>query len=280
MCEFCTKHGEGKKWYLEVKNYSNDLLSDVKRRKFTKDFFYWTNETYKNKFNLLKAIPFKKFPIVGNVFQFIIKKWLLYTHWGQVVPIEDVEKILSITNSITRVPCICRMSTTGKECRTCFLISLDPQQAGIAETVDHSFFKGPDLAKLERVDKKTALNFMKESEAKGMIHTIWTFKAPFTGGLCSCDLSSGCIPMKMYDQVAPIFFRAEYIAQLDAESCIGCGECIKICQFDAIELDKKNKKVKIDIKKCYGCGICRSICKKNAINLIDRNSINEVSKLW
>ena len=26
MCEFCTKHGEGKKWYLQMKNYSRELL--------------------------------------------------------------------------------------------------------------------------------------------------------------------------------------------------------------------------------------------------------------
>ena len=26
MCEFCTEHGEGKKWYLQMKNYSEELL--------------------------------------------------------------------------------------------------------------------------------------------------------------------------------------------------------------------------------------------------------------
>lgn len=26
MCEFCTEHGEGKKWYLEMKNYADELL--------------------------------------------------------------------------------------------------------------------------------------------------------------------------------------------------------------------------------------------------------------
>ena len=26
MCEFCTEHGEGKKWYLEMKNYQEELL--------------------------------------------------------------------------------------------------------------------------------------------------------------------------------------------------------------------------------------------------------------
>jgi hypothetical protein len=38
MCEFCHKHGEGKKWYLRAENYSEDLLSDVRRRKFIERF--------------------------------------------------------------------------------------------------------------------------------------------------------------------------------------------------------------------------------------------------
>ena len=38
MCEFCTKHGEGEKWYLQAKNYSDDLLSDVRRRRFIEEF--------------------------------------------------------------------------------------------------------------------------------------------------------------------------------------------------------------------------------------------------
>ena len=28
MCEFCTEHGEGKKWYLEMKNYADELLHE------------------------------------------------------------------------------------------------------------------------------------------------------------------------------------------------------------------------------------------------------------
>ena len=39
VCEFCLKHGEGKKWYLQAKNYSDDLLSDMRRRKFIEKFF-------------------------------------------------------------------------------------------------------------------------------------------------------------------------------------------------------------------------------------------------
>ena len=28
MCEFCTAHGEGQKWYLEMKNYAEELLHE------------------------------------------------------------------------------------------------------------------------------------------------------------------------------------------------------------------------------------------------------------
>ena len=28
MCEFCTEHGEGKKWYLQMKNYADELLHE------------------------------------------------------------------------------------------------------------------------------------------------------------------------------------------------------------------------------------------------------------
>ncbi len=38
MCEFCVKHGEGEEWHLQAKNYSDDLLNDVRRRKLIKEF--------------------------------------------------------------------------------------------------------------------------------------------------------------------------------------------------------------------------------------------------
>jgi len=39
MCEFCHKHGEGEKWYLQAKNYAEELLGDPKRVKFIEEFF-------------------------------------------------------------------------------------------------------------------------------------------------------------------------------------------------------------------------------------------------
>ncbi len=265
MCEFCVKHGEGKKWYLNAKNYSDELLADLRRRELVKNVFYRVDKMYKRDFQLYKLIP-NKFPILG-----ILKKWtaqriLKYQHWGQVIPIEDVSVILSMASSIVRIPCICRKVSTGKEVRTCFLTIMNPDSLGIAGLLDQSYFGGPDVAKFEKVDKKDVLNFLSKQETKGMAHSIWTHGTPFIGGICSCD-DSGCLGMKMYREETPAFFKAEYRVVVDKDKCSGCFACIKNCLFGALSQDNLNKKVKIDLKKCYGCGICRSVCNKGALAL-------------
>lgn len=279
MCEFCVKHGEGKKWYLNVKNYSHDLLSDINRKKFVGDHWNWINRNYGKYSKLIETLSLR-IPFTRPVLNAVIKRIFLYEHWSQVIPIEDIERILEFTNSITRVPCVCRKILKGKEHRLCFLISLYSRQLGIAEIIDQSYFGGPDVTKFEGVNKEWTLNFMKECETRGMIHTIWAIKAPFVGILCNCDLSSGCIPMKMIKDKTPFTFRAEYVAEVSPDLCIGCKKCMKLCQFDAMEFNSKLKKTKIDPKKCHGCGICRIECSTKAITLKDRKLVAAVANIW
>lgn len=278
MCEFCTKHGEGKKWYLNAKNYGDDLLSDAKRRTHAINFFSWANKTYKLSFGILNMLP-TRIPIIGIPVRAIVKKIFVNEHWGQVIPIEDIDKILSLASSIVRIPCICRKITTGKERRTCFLLSLNPSKLGMADIIDQSFFGGPDVARFENVTKDIALAFFRLQEPAGLIHSIWTIKTPFAAALCNCD-SSGCIAIKSYRKRTPVFFRAEYVAAVDADKCVGCKACSKLCQFAAIGYDLKGNKARINPKKCYGCGICRVTCKKNAITLHDRRVVAGVANLW
>jgi len=275
MCEFCIKHGEGKKWYLNIKNYSYDLLSDIKKFNTAKYHFNWIDKNYKRLRGIVKYVPLQ-IPLIKTATRAIIKKLFVNKHWSQVIPIEDVKEILNFTNSITRIPCVCRKITKGKEYRLCFLLSINPGKTNLANFIDQSFFGGPDVAKFERVTKDWAINFMQENEAKGMIHTIWTIgAAPFIGILCNCDLETGCIPIKMIKDGTPFTFLGEYVAKFYTERCLGCKECVKICPFNAIKLDKKIKKIEINMKKCYGCGICRAACKKNAIYLEERNIVQK-----
>lgn len=45
--------------------------------------------------------------------------------------------------------------------------------------------------------------------------------------------------------------------------CVGCGDCVKTCPVDAIEL--VNGKAVIDNEKCINCNICVGTCTYDAI---------------
>jgi len=48
--------------------------------------------------------------------------------------------------------------------------------------------------------------------------------------------------------------------------CNSCTECVKVCQFDAIE-GKLKERHKIIIPKCIGCGECFKVCPVRAITM-------------
>ncbi len=281
MCEFCHKHGEGKKWYLQAENYSEDLLSDLRRRKFIKDFFEYP-ENHEKKVASIDDLD--KLPsFVRNVVKPTIINREKKTHFGQVIPIEDIEKIIEFVNSVVRLPCICRKVSVGEEKRYCYGISMVPSEESemgqIVRSIGADYLTGPDTLGLEDVPKEVALQQFKEMEKKGLFHSAWTFITPFIGGLCNCDRD--CLAMKSTKYKSfPVMFRAEYVAEVNPDLCNGCQSCISVCQFGAIRYSMANEKVDVDPLECYGCGVCRSNCAENAIYLNDRNKIPTVANLW
>ncbi|TET90879.1 MAG: hydrogenase iron-sulfur subunit [Methanomassiliicoccales archaeon] len=51
------------------------------------------------------------------------------------------------------------------------------------------------------------------------------------------------------------------------DNCNGCGLCVKVCPYNAIELigEKPNQKAKVIEAACTGCGTCGAECKFEAI---------------
>ena len=282
MCEFCHKHGEGEKWYLNARLYSEDLLSDLKRRKFIEDFFIHPEhisdgeaqfERFKRAPSFVRAVltPF----IIGRQKKF---------HYGQVLPIEDVERIFGFVNSVIRLPCICRQATVGSEQRYCYGISMVPEEESqfnrILREIDASYLIGPDTAGLEVLSRDEATTSLRELEKDGLCHSVWTFITPFIGGICNCDRSD-CMAMRMtISHNLPVMFRAEYVAEVNPELCNGCRVCMRVCQFGAMGYSAAHEKVVIDPQKCYGCGICRTSCTKDAILLRERSAVPAAANLW
>ena len=80
------------------------------------------------------------------------------------------------------------------------------------------------------------------------------------------------------------YFRDEYVAHIkdkkcpakvcnelltftiDAEACIACQKCKRMCPVDAIAGEKKVPHV-IDQATCIKCGTCREVCPVDAVRV-------------
>jgi NAD-dependent dihydropyrimidine dehydrogenase PreA subunit len=279
MCQFCAEHGEGKKWYLEARNYGLDLASDLRRREFIRHFFgeglsEWPEQLAQ--LQRLSAAP----PWLRRLVSAIVTRRMKRDHFGQVVPIEDVESILQIVNSVVRLPCVCRRVTVGRDVRYCFGVTIDPEGALFDTVLDSSYDGGIHAESLERIDASEAMDQIRGFEDQGLMHSIWTFKTPFIAGICNCD-RSGCMAMiSTVSHDVKVMFRAEYVVEIDPERCTGCRACLRLCQFGALSYSAANRKAVVDLQACYGCGVCRAACKQDAIRLRPREEVPEVARVW
>ena len=277
MCEFCTQHGEGKKWYLNASNYSTELLNELERRKFIAHFYQHTVENGNKSLSLLERILHRRLLLPKKIREQHARRSKIH-HFGQVIPLEEISKILDITNNIVRVTCGCRWAFEKKESRTCYGLSVGPPHW--YDLLDIDFFGSPEISQLEILTKEDALTAMAEAEQQGMMHSLWTFETPFIGAICNCD-NRYCLAMRVtLGQKMPVMFRAEFVATVSADSCKGCKACVEKCQFKAIDYHGKKKPVTIDATKCYGCGVCRAFCPEDAISLVEREKHPVAGQFW
>src|SRR5450759_1633851 len=245
MCQFCVQHGDGKRWYLEASTYAYDLDHGLERREylvgFVRDFGASRAWTLRNLPRLAKA-PQPLRDAGRALFTRTMKK----SHFGQPVPIEECEQILDIATSVVRLPCPCRYHAGTRDDGYCLAITTKPIDA-LLEEAFASYEVGPDVSKFQRLTKPEAMALLRRTEEEGLMHSVWTFMTPFLASICTCDVESGCMAMNLtVTHKAPIMFKGEYIASVDADECAGCGACVERCPFGAMAIERVSRRALVD----------------------------------
>jgi Na+-translocating ferredoxin:NAD+ oxidoreductase RNF subunit RnfB len=64
--------------------------------------------------------------------------------------------------------------------------------------------------------------------------------------------------------------------------CIGLGDCVEACQFDAIHINEERGLPEVDADKCVACGACVKACPKLVIELRKKGRIvqGNARRVW
>ena len=60
-------------------------------------------------------------------------------------------------------------------------------------------------------------------------------------------------------------FWSGYLAEIDLDKCTDCGECRRLCRFNAI-----SEGYVVDRFACEGCGVCFEFCPEDAISFNEK----------
>lgn len=55
-------------------------------------------------------------------------------------------------------------------------------------------------------------------------------------------------------------------------ACLALGDCVKVCDFDAMAVNQQTGKIDIDPIKCTACGACLKVCPRDLIELRNKDA--------
>jgi Pyruvate/2-oxoacid:ferredoxin oxidoreductase delta subunit len=156
--------------------------------------------------------------------------------------------------------CVCRQAKEkmGEPCKqtdimqTCFTLGNSAKfmmEKGVAQ----------------ELSKEEIINFITRAEQQGMVLQPGNTQEP--GFICCC---CGCCcgvltAAKKLPNPAELL-HTNFFAGIDPEKCTACGECLELCQMDA--LVSVNNHTEVLRSHCIGCGVCVNVCATDAISLM------------
>lgn len=161
--------------------------------------------------------------------------------------------------------CVCRQAKEkmGETCKqtnvleTCF-------------TLGKSAWFMMDKGVAREINREEMFRLVSRAEKEGMVLQPANTQDPdFI--CCCCGCCCGVLTAaKKYPNPAE-FLQSNFYAEIDPGRCTACGNCMEICQMDA--LVPVNNHTEVVRVKCIGCGNCLNVCDSEAISLLKKEKV-------
>lgn len=116
------------------------------------------------------------------------------------------------------------------------------------------------------ISPQEAVEIIRAEDERGHVHHAF-FKDAMLGrfyAICNC-CECCCGAMHAHRSGTPMLASSGYVAQVDADLCVGCGLCADFCQFGALAME--GDIIAVNAAACMGCGVCVSKCAPGALSL-------------
>jgi len=182
-----------------------------------------------------------------------IKESLCGLQW--VLPTQQMLEILRNARSYALANCLCR--TTHKRCdnplEVCFYIN---------DVADQKVEQGA----ARHVSLEEATERLRLANQHGLVHLTIYNPEQHVFAVCSC-CECCCHDIQFLKKYGrpDLIAHADYVAEVDTESCTQCGTCVERCVFGARR--HEDGSVVFEKDKCYGCGLCVTTCPSGATRM-------------
>lgn len=91
-----------------------------------------------------------------------------------------------------------------------------------------------------QITKEEAYEILKRAEDNGLVHEVnKTDGWEDVGAICNC-CGCSCYALRFANYFrAPDMVRSNFVARVEKEKCVACGQCVENCQTNALKLGRK-----------------------------------------
>ena len=147
---------------------------------------------------------------------------------------ERVSKYIEAnTNHLCALPCQCR------RVRKLMNEGSGDLDEGFCLFMGHCADMFIRLGKGKKLTKAEAYELIKHTEEIGCVHQITTLEDGNTFAICNCQPES-CLALGVTQYYnTPATSKSNYVAEIDPENCVACGQCTDHCANNAIKMGLK-----------------------------------------